>query len=88
MSARVASLSAVALLALALALGGCGRKGDLRAPEGEESAYTGLGVYPAPDSVVPPAAGRSPGAEEAPEDAPEDAPGAEGDSGEEGTDGP
>jgi hypothetical protein len=85
-SARVAGLSAVALLALALALGGCGRKGDLRAPEGEESAYTGLGVYPAPDTVVPPGPEDAP--EDAPGNAPEDAPGAEGDSGEEGTDGP
>jgi predicted small lipoprotein YifL len=40
-------------LILVLALGACGRKGDLRAPEGEENAYTGLGTYPAPDSVVP-----------------------------------
>ena len=45
--------SAALLLVLTLALGACGRKGDLRAPEGEENAYTGLGTYPAPDSVVP-----------------------------------
>lgn len=45
--------SAALLLILALALGACGRKGELRAPEGEENAYTGLGTYPAPDSVVP-----------------------------------
>jgi len=87
-SVRFASLSAVALLAMALALGGCGRKGDLRPPEGEESAYTGLGVYPAPDSVVPPAGGAAPAPEDAPEKAPEDAPGAEGEPGEEGNDGP
>ncbi len=46
-------IAAALLLVLALALGGCGRKGDLRPPEGQEEAYPGRGVYPAPDSVVP-----------------------------------
>ena len=50
---QMGRISAALLLVLALALGACGRKGDLRAPEGEEDAYTGLGVYPAPESVVP-----------------------------------
>jgi predicted small lipoprotein YifL len=53
MISRIGRISAALLLILALALGACGRKGELRAPEGEEDAYTGLGVYPAPDSVVP-----------------------------------
>ncbi len=44
---------AALLLVLALALGACGRKGDLYPPEGEEYRYTGTGTYPAPDSVVP-----------------------------------
>ena len=53
MIGRFAGVSTALLLAVALALGACGRKGDLRAPEGEEDAYTGPGVYPAPESVVP-----------------------------------
>ena len=53
MTGRQVRLSAVLLLALGLALGACGRKGSLYAPEGEEDAYTGLGAYPAPASVVP-----------------------------------
>jgi len=53
MIGRLGMTSAALLLVLALALGACGRKGNLRAPEGEEEAYTGLGVYPAPESVVP-----------------------------------
>ena len=54
MIGRFGGISAVLLLVLAVTLGACGRKGDLRPPDGEEDAYTGLGVYPAPDSVVPP----------------------------------
>ena len=50
---RFGTLTAVLLLCLALALSACGRRGDLRPPEGEEGAYTGLGTYPAPESVVP-----------------------------------
>ncbi len=53
MIGRIGRIAAALLLILALALGACGRKGDLRAPEGEDNAYTGLGTYPAPDSVVP-----------------------------------
>ena len=53
MIGRIGRIAAALLLILALALGACGRKGELRAPEGEENAYTGLGTYPAPDSVVP-----------------------------------
>ncbi len=44
---------AALLMALALALAGCGRKGDLRPPEGEESAYGYPQAYPAPESVLP-----------------------------------
>ena len=53
MSGRYGSWSVVILLGLAMALGACGRKGDLRPPDGQEDAYFGPGVYPAPDSVVP-----------------------------------
>ncbi len=53
MIGRFGGISATLLLVVALALGGCGRKGNLRAPEGEEDAYTGLGTHPAPESVVP-----------------------------------
>ena len=53
MSGRLGTTSAAVLLVLVLALGACGRKGDLRPPDSEEDAYTGLGVYPAPESVVP-----------------------------------
>lgn len=53
MTGRFIRVSAALLLLLALALSACGRKGDLYPPEGEEDAYTGTGIYPAPDSVVP-----------------------------------
>lgn len=53
MTGRHARISAALFMVLVLALGACGRKGELRAPKGEESRYTGQGVYPAPDSVVP-----------------------------------
>ena len=56
MIGRLGGMTAAFLLVLALMLGACGRKGDLRPPDGEEDAYTGQGVYPAPQSVVPPAA--------------------------------
>ncbi len=36
------------LLIAAAALGACGKKGPLRAPEGEESRYTYPRFYPAP----------------------------------------
>ena len=38
MIGRLGRVSAALLLAVALALGACGRKGDLRAPEGQEDA--------------------------------------------------
>ena len=44
---------AVILIALAVALGACGRKGNIKPPEDEASAYTFPKVYPAPESVVP-----------------------------------
>jgi len=53
MTGRCARILAALLLVSALALAACGRKGDLLPPEGEKNAYTGLGTYPAPDSVVP-----------------------------------
>lgn len=90
MTGRSGRISATRLLVLALALtlalGGCGRKGDLRPPEGEEDAYSGLGVYPAPESVVPQEgeATAVPADEEDPESGPESSP----ESSEEGAGGP
>lgn len=90
MTGRSGRISAARLLVLALALtlalGGCGRKGDLRPPEGEEDAYSGLGVYPAPESVVPQEgeATAVPADEEDPESGPESSP----ESSEEGAGGP
>ncbi len=83
MISRIGRISAALLLILALALGACGRKGELRAPEGEEGAYTGLGTYPAPDSVVPQYGETSavpavPEAEEEPETGPESGTGSGG----------
>lgn len=72
MIVRLGRITGAFLLVLGLTLGACGRKGDLRPPEGEEGAYTGLGTYPAPESVVP-QAGESSAAPEA-----ESEPGAEG----------
>jgi hypothetical protein len=43
----------IAAVILALALGACGRKGDVGPPEGQESEYTYPQVYPAPGSVLP-----------------------------------
>lgn len=40
--------TALCLLLAAAALGACGKKGPLRAPEGEESRYTYPRFYPAP----------------------------------------
>lgn len=48
---RPASTAALLLLA-ALALTACGKKADLRPPDGEEATYTHPGPYPAPRSVV------------------------------------
>lgn len=61
MISRLAAISAALVLVFVLAVGGCGRKGDLQPPKGEESTYTGLGTYPAPESVVP-QGGESPAA--------------------------
>jgi hypothetical protein len=47
------SRALIAAVILALALGACGRKGDLGPPEGEESEYIYPQVYPAPSSVLP-----------------------------------
>ena len=71
---RSTANSVVVLFVLALVVGACGRKDGLQPPEGEKSVYTGLGTYPAPDSVVPQ------------EDEPPDEPGAQ--SGEEGAGSP
>ena len=38
---------------LALALSGCGKKGDPYAPEGQEEAYTYPNPYPKPGTLVP-----------------------------------
>ncbi len=72
-------ISAALLLVVALALGACGRKGNLRAPEGEEDAYSGPGTHPAPESVVPQEGESSavpavPEDEEEPETGPESGP--------------
>ena len=93
MISRFGRISAALLLVLALALGACGRKGDLRAPEGEENAYTGLGTYPAPDSVVPQEGETSavpavPEDEEDPETGPESGPESSPESGGEGAGSP
>jgi len=50
---QVAPRALIAAVILALALGACGRKGDIDPPEGQESEYTYPQVYPAPSSVLP-----------------------------------
>ncbi|MEX1306381.1 MAG: hypothetical protein WEA84_14600 [Rhodovibrionaceae bacterium] len=45
--------TAVVLLLAALALAACGKKADIRPPDGEEAAYSYPQPYPAPRSVVP-----------------------------------
>lgn len=45
--------TALLLLLAALALAACGKKAEIRAPDGEEAAYTYPQPYPAPRSVVP-----------------------------------
>ena len=50
---RAAPRALIAAVILALALGACGRKGDVGPPEGQESEYTYPQVYPAPSSVLP-----------------------------------
>lgn len=49
------SLAAALVLALVPALAACGKQGSLRAPDGEEGAYTYPRTYPNPATVVPPA---------------------------------
>jgi len=78
MTRRVTRISAALLLVSALALVACGRKGDLEPPEGEKSAYPGLGTYPAPDSVVPQAVEPAAGAPGEPEADPESESGKDG----------
>ena len=41
--------------ALALVLGGCGKRSDLEPPEDAERPYTYPAFYPPPDTVNPPA---------------------------------
>jgi hypothetical protein len=55
MTARLPRLLAAALLAIPLATGlaACGKKGQPKPPEGQESAYTYPQPYPAPKTVVP-----------------------------------
>lgn len=45
--------TAVLLLFAALALAACGKKADLRPPDGEAAAYTYPQPYPDPPGVVP-----------------------------------
>ena len=45
--------TAALLLLAALALAACGKKADLRPPDGEEAAYTYPQPYPNPRGVVP-----------------------------------
>lgn len=45
------TLTLAALLALAVALAACGKKGDLRPPDGEDAAYTYPKFYPDPKTV-------------------------------------
>lgn len=49
----VRTLGISLLFASALTLAGCGKKGALSAPEGEESNYTYPQPYPKPQSVIP-----------------------------------
>ncbi len=58
---RRMQLLAAAALILAAPLGACGKKGSLKAPEGQKSQYTYPLTYPVPATVVPP----PPGEEEA-----------------------
>ncbi len=55
---RPAALALVLALglgfSLAVALGACGRKADLRPPDGRADEYVYPRTYPAPSSVLPP----------------------------------
>ncbi len=59
---RALATAALVLTALASGLAGCGRKGSMHAPEGEESSYTYPRFYPARDPKAPKA--EDPSAEE------------------------
>ncbi|MEE8143821.1 MAG: lipoprotein [Kiloniellales bacterium] len=50
---QAAARALIAAVILALALGACGRKGDVGPPEGQESEHTYPQIYPAPGSVLP-----------------------------------
>lgn len=53
MTARRILVAALAVAALAAALGACGRRNAPKPPEGRESEYTYPRFYPAPATVVP-----------------------------------
>ncbi len=57
MTARRASrlrwAAVLGLVALAAGLSACGKRGNLKPPEGEEKAYSYPRFYPAADTVVP-----------------------------------
>lgn len=46
-------LPLIAFMALAVALGACGKRGTLRAPDDATEAYTYPRVYPSPATVLP-----------------------------------
>ncbi len=50
---RPAALALVLVLGLAVALGACGRKADLRPPDERADEYVYPRTYPAPSSVLP-----------------------------------
>lgn len=52
----MAARTLLIVLLAAVGLGACGKKGDVRAPDGEKNAYIYPQAYPAPSSVIPPAA--------------------------------
>jgi hypothetical protein len=56
-TARRRLAAALAVVALATALGACGRRDAPRAPEGREGEYTYPRFYPAPATVLPATAG-------------------------------
>ncbi len=51
---RPAALALVVAFGLAVGLGACGRKDDLRPPDGRADEYNYPRAYPAPSSVLPP----------------------------------
>ncbi len=46
-------MTLAAVLALAVALGACGKRGSLRAPDDATEAYTYPRQYPKPETVLP-----------------------------------